>query len=154
MWDCRCCWSWGWQLTSPSVLALSIFQAAVSPAFHYSSPSELLLTWEKQPCSSQEGILCARHVMLFQQRCAEGVCHPLDSTRFCEIKHNSNSVITVGLCISFPFCFLSQFISPLEKAKKEDLAQLCSYQPTLSVFLCWIPLYNSRCLGIFACNNP
>ncbi|XP_048170362.1 vesicle-associated membrane protein 3-like isoform X1 [Corvus hawaiiensis] len=29
-----------------------------------------------------------------------------------------------------------KFISPLEKAKKEDLAQLCSYQPTISVFLC------------------
>ncbi|XP_041898647.1 vesicle-associated membrane protein 3-like isoform X1 [Corvus kubaryi] len=29
-----------------------------------------------------------------------------------------------------------KFISPLEKARKEDLAQLCSYQPTISVFLC------------------
>uniref|UniRef100_A0A8C2T077 Vesicle-associated membrane protein 2-like n=1 Tax=Coturnix japonica TaxID=93934 RepID=A0A8C2T077_COTJA len=29
-----------------------------------------------------------------------------------------------------------KFISPLEKMKKEDLAQLCSYQPTISVFLC------------------
>uniref|UniRef100_A0A8C8BLI4 V-SNARE coiled-coil homology domain-containing protein n=1 Tax=Otus sunia TaxID=257818 RepID=A0A8C8BLI4_9STRI len=29
-----------------------------------------------------------------------------------------------------------KFISPLEKARKEDLAQLCSYQSTISVFLC------------------
>eukprot|EP00075_Anas_platyrhynchos_P030794 XP_027320047.1 vesicle-associated membrane protein 3 isoform X1 [Anas platyrhynchos] len=29
-----------------------------------------------------------------------------------------------------------KFISPLEKAKDDDLAQLCSYQPTVSVFLC------------------
>ncbi|KAL2300919.1 hypothetical protein Nmel_011471, partial [Mimus melanotis] len=44
----------------------------------------------------------------------------------------------MGLCLQdgTSESSLLKFISPLEKAKKEDLAQLCSYQPTISVFLC------------------